>query len=211
MRINILSLGFLSMLVFLASCGENNGTSDGQAAAHTESSQKQNGGSAADYMLDSAHYAGLSYNPLTLSGGTSSTESLVHLALKGLQNNDTALLQSLVITEKEYMDIVFPEQGMHWAGARDSRPEVREFLWENQFGSSVKGLRRSLRDLGGRKLTLRNIDFTGGEKEYVSYTVHEGTEITVSDEEGKEHRLKAIGSIIEKDGTFKLMAWRDLD
>lgn len=211
MRINILSLGFLSMLVLLASCGDNSDTSGNRADTQTESSGTQNDQPAQDYMLDSAHYAALTYNPLTLNGGASSTESLVHLALKGLQKNDTALLQSLAITKDEYMDIVFPEQGMHWAGARDSRPEVREFLWENHFGSSVKGLRRTLRDLGGRKLTLRNIEFTGGEKKYISYTIHEATLLTVEDEQGKEHQIKAVGSIIEKDGTFKLMAWRDLD
>ncbi len=195
--------GFLSLALLLVSCTEQKQKEGAEA--------KQSADTQLSTLYDPAHYDTLAPNSTPLNGGTASAKALVAAALKGLQNNDTALLMSLLISQDEYLNIIYPEQGMHWAGARDKRPEVREFLWENHAGSSIKGLRRALRDLGGRTLTIEDINFSDGTKQYVSYRIHEGTVLTLVDESGHTHTTKAVGSIVEKDGAFKLMAWRDLD
>lgn len=202
--------GVFSLALLLVSCSEQMDR-NGTESTTERSATKQLADTQLSTLYDPAHYDTLVHNSTPLNGGTASAKALVAAALKGLQNNDTALLMSLLISQDEYFNIIYPEQGMHWAGARDKRPEVREFLWENHAGSSIKGLRRALRDLGGQKLTLNNIEFTDGTKQYISYRIHEGTVLTLVDESSNTHTTQAVGSIVEKDGVFKLMAWRDLD
>lgn len=167
-------------------------------------------GSDTSYIRDSAFYALLDSNTVPLSGGLPSIEDVVRKVLTGLEQLDTASLQQLLITQEEFRTIIYPEQGMHYAGSRDMRPEVQLFIWQNLEGSRNKGLRRILRDLGERKLTFVAVAFHDT-KVFPSYVVHEGTEVTVTDDRGKEHTLHSIGSIIEKDGVFKLMSYRDKD
>lgn len=162
------------------------------------------------YIRDSAFYASMDSNTVPLSGGASSPDELIGEVLTGLQRLDTASLQRLMITQGEFDTIIYPEQGMHYAGSRDMRPEVKRFIWQNLEGSRDKGLRRILRDLGERKLTAVSIEFDDT-KVFPSYVAHEGTKVTVTDEHGKKHELHSIGSLIEKDGIFKLMSYRDRD
>lgn len=199
------ALLFASFILFtLSSCGsEEPGSKDNNPPPADAAPV------AGSYILTPAHYDTLARNPIPLMGGRPSADSLVAAALDGLGRNDTALLKELLVTRDEYMKVLYPELGKHWPGARDSRPEIAEALWTNHAGNAMKGLRRALRDLGGRKLTLKRVEFADGAKEYVSYTTHEGTIVTAAEAGGKEQTIGAIGSIVEKDGVFKLMSYRD--
>lgn len=197
------AITLVPVLFFLVSCGPKEQTSEENDSTATASS------STTSYILTPAHYDTLSKNPAPLANGRSSIDSLLAAALDGIRQNDTATLKSLLITREEYLNIIYPELGKHWSGARDMRPEISDVLWTNHAGNSMKGLRRALRDLGGRDLKLEKVEFADGEKEYVSYVTHEGTVLTVKDGKGKNYRIGAIGSIVEKDGVFKLLSYRE--
>lgn len=191
-------------LFTLSSCGSEEPEPKGKDTPGAESASV-----AGSYILTPAHYDTLTRNPVPLMGGRPSADSLVAAVLDGLGRSDTALLKELLVTRDEYMKVIYPELGKHWPGARDSRPEIADALWTNHAGNAMKGLRRALRDLGGRELSVKRVEFADGTKEYVSYTTHEGTIVTAADARGKEQKIGVIGSIVEKDGVFKLLSYRD--
>jgi hypothetical protein len=147
----------------------------------------------------------------TLTGGASSPRALVDAALAAFSARDTATLAALLITRDEYMRVIYPELGAHFASARDTRRQTMEFLWENQSMNARQGLRKALRELGGKTLTTSYIEFTEGSKAFPSYTIHEGTEVTVFMPDGSTATVHALGSIVEMGGRYKLLSYRDLD
>ncbi len=192
------------LLVFLplTSCGDGNGP------------ERASSDSAVDpdsWILPSSYYDTLSPNPTPLTGGMASSEELVRAGLKALQRNDTTALVELMITPEEYSAIIYPELGKHWSGARDTRETITDWMKRNHFGSAEKGLRRMLRDFGGRSFRLDSVTFGDSIQVYPSYTIHQQTLVSVTDAEGKHRDLRAFGSIVEKAGIFKLLSWRDAD
>jgi hypothetical protein len=146
-----------------------------------------------------------------LVGGASSPRALVESALAAFRSRDTVALARLLVTRDEFMSVVYPELGAHYAAARDTRTETMRFLWQNQALNAQKGMRKALREIGGKELKVMSIEFTGGVKEFPSYRLYEGTEVTVGVRPGSTATLYALGSMIEQSGRFKLMSYRDLD
>lgn len=202
-----IGLFLLTLVPILSSCNGDSSGTNGKDSADASSTMKRPDPST--WVMDSAHYANLPRNPAPLRGGSESVEGVVTATLNALHEQDTLALKNLLVTRNEFVNIIYPELGKHWPGSRDMRPEIKDFVWGNHAGNTMKGLRRALRDLGGRELKLQKIEFTGGSQEYPSYTIHEEPVVTVLDETGREYRFEAIGSIIEKEGVFKLMAFRD--
>lgn len=147
----------------------------------------------------------------SLKDGASSPRELVERVLESLAARDTASLASLLVDRDEYMRVVYPELGAHFAAARDTRAETMEFLWENQSLNALKGMRKALRELGGVQMQLVTIEFKEGERRFPSYRLFEGTEVVVNQNDGRTATLYALGTMIEKDGRYKLMSFRDLD
>ena len=164
-----------------------------------------------DWMLDSAHFDMLTSNPIPLTDGYESVEELLRTALRGFEEQDTALLQRLLVTKSEYLEIIYPELGKHWPSARDMREEVQSFFWQNQYNSSMAGLLRRLKNFKERRLALIAFEFSDGVETYPSYKLHTGTRLQIRTETGDTISFTAIGSIVEKDNRYKLLSYRDLE
>lgn len=194
----------LLLLILLTSCGESAG-GDGSQSKDTASTSAD----STSWILTPAHYDTLSPNPAPLTGGKSSIEELVEAGLKGLKEKDTVTLLALMVTPEEYSTIIYPELGKYWSGARDRRETIAEWLRTNHFGSAEKGLRRSLRDFGGASFKLQNVTFQDSTQNYPSFTIHQQMLVSVADQDNKQRELKIFGSVVEKDGVFKLLSWRE--
>lgn len=71
---------------------------------------------------------------------------------------------------------------------------------------SRAGLTQTLAAHGGRQYTLEEVRF-GGKTDYRTYTVHRETTLVVRDTTGTEHELRVYGSMIEKDGAWKVFSY----
>ena len=147
----------------------------------------------------------------SLHAGATSIDDLVMRALSAFASRDTSRLQSLLITQNEFEHIVYPELGLHYPSARDARNETRVFLWEQQHLSARKGLYKALRDVGGKRMEQLDVRFADSAKRFLTYRLHEGTEVVVRMPDGSPATLFALGSIIERQGRFKLLSYRDID
>jgi hypothetical protein len=150
-------------------------------------------------------------NTPRLVGGAESVDDLVSQSLVAFSMHDTASLAGLLVTHDEFMSYIYPELGKYYPAARDTSLQAREFIWENQGLSTLAALRTGLRDIGGKKLDLVEVMFTEGTKSFDGYTIHEETRVKVRQEDGTETELHTMGSIVEMDGRYKFLTYRDRD
>lgn len=160
---------------------------------------------------DESGWLSMASSSRPLDGGASSVVDLVELAMDAFESHDTTALERLLIRRDEFVDIIYPELGLFYASARDTRIETKQFLWENQDRNSQKGLRKALREVGRKRMRVIDVRFEGGVKTFRTYKLHEGTQVIVRTERGTEATLLALGSIVERDGRFKLMSYRDIN
>ncbi len=104
---------------------------------------------------------------------------------------------------------IYPEYGLHYPAARDTSALAREFIWENQTLSTYAALNEILRQLDGKNMDLLDVRFGEGTQQFNSYSIHEGTITRVRFDDGREADLHALGSMIEMDGVYKLISYRD--
>lgn len=173
-----------------------------------EPPSSETAGARLPHVRDSAWYASLRPNPAELQYGSGSADELIDRLLQATAELDTATLADLAVSAAEWKEILYPEMGLHYAGARDSRPEIRDMVGELHFGTSLKGLRRLLRDYGGVRLQRRSLTVTGDTLHFPSYTIYQGIDLLVSGPDG-EGRVTFLGSIVEKDGVWKLLSYRE--
>jgi hypothetical protein len=164
-----------------------------------------------DYVVPREHYDSLIRNPTPLEGGAGSLAELAASALQALKALDTATLQNLVITPEEYSSIIYPELGLYWGSTRDSRPQVVSFLKENHVASSRKSLPRLIRDFGDRDLHYEGVVPFDSTQRFKSYLLHLNTRVAIRTPEGNPDTIRAFGSVVEKDGRFKFLSYRDPD
>ena len=167
-------------------------------------------GTPVSSVRDSSWFAALEPNRSGLQYGYGSAEELIDALLRGTAELDTTTLADLAVSATEWKEILYPEMGLHFAGARDRRPEIRDMIGELHFGSSLKGLRRLLRDYGGIRMQRRAWSATGDTLHFPSYTIYERPDLLVSGPDGPM-KVTFLGSLVEKDGVWKLLSYQDAD
>ena len=132
-----------------------------------------------------------------------SPAALGHAVLAALADEDADYLASLALSELEFRTVVWPEL----PSSRPERGLPFEYVWGDLHQKSTNGLRRLVARHGGRRYTLRAAAFRGETTPYETYRVHREAVLDLLDEEGTELTLPLFGSILERDGEFKLFSY----
>ena len=82
-----------------------------------------------------------------------------------------------------------------------------DYAWADLNQKSTNSLRRLVAGRGGQRFEVMDVDFTGETTRYESFVVHRDSFIVVRDEAGKERRIRAFGSVLERDGEYKLFSY----
>lgn len=159
--------------------------------------------------VSAASLAAMPARTLRLQKGAASPDAVVRQALAALAASDTARLLGMLVTESEFKQYLYPEFGAYYPAAADTSEQARQFVWENHSLGTYKALRKGMQNLAGRRMELVSVLFTDGEKRFGSYTIHEGTDVKVRLENGEQMDLHAFGAIVEMDGVYKLLSYRD--
>ena len=152
--------------------------------------------------------AGCSYGdrpapPSPLHQTFASPDALSRAVLAGLADDDADRLASLALSELEFRTVVWPEL----PASRPERGLPFDYVWGDLHQKSTNALRRLVARHGGRRYTLAGVVFRGETTPYESYRVHRETILDLVDEEGNELTLPLFGSILERDGEFKLFSY----
>lgn len=134
-----------------------------------------------------------------------SIEVLAGAFLDAIARADAQALRDLLVTEEEFHAWLWPEFPMS-----DPAMNVPEgFAWRNLAVKSDKGLRKILREHGGRRYEVRWVRFVEDAEDYPSFRVLGGTRIDVRDGQGAPVTITAAGSVVQLNGHYKFMSFRE--
>jgi hypothetical protein len=140
--------------------------------------------------------------PPPLQNTQPSAEAVASAVLDALARKDEAALAALALDDAEFRAHV-------WPGLPASRPERNlpySYVWGDLHQKSRAGLSQTLARYGGVRYDLRGVTFEG-QTQYPGYVVHRGATMRVRDAAGMEQDIRVSGSMIEKDGTWKVFSY----
>lgn len=138
-----------------------------------------------------------------LANTHASVEDLARAFLEGLERDNFDAVRALGLTREEFAWHVWPE-------LPSSIPERNlslDWVWGDMNGKSLRSLRRTVAAWGGRELELVRVEFAGETTGYHTFAVHRDARLVVQDEEGRVGRLDLFGSVMEKDGRYRLFSF----
>ena len=139
--------------------------------------------------------------PLTHTFG--SPEELASAVLDGLSRSDAEGLAALALSENEFRHHVWPALPV-------SRPERNmpfEYVWKDLQAKSRAHLAAKLADPALRRLTAGSVVFDGETTEYSGFAVMRKARLQVRDAAGESGSLRVFGSVLRKDGRYKLFSY----
>ena len=113
------------------------------------------------------------------------------------------MLESLPLSELEFRTVVWPEL----PSSRPERGLPFDYVWGDLHQKSANAMRRLIDRHGGKRYSLVGLEFDGQTTPYETYRVHRETVLAVRDEAGGQQELALFGSILERDGEFKLFSY----
>jgi hypothetical protein len=137
-----------------------------------------------------------------LADGAASPEALARAVLEAIRTNDRAGLVRLAVSEREFREHVWPRLPA-------SRPERKlpfSYVWGDLRQKSDAALATTIQRYRGRLFEVRNVSFSEA-TDYVEYKVHREATFGVRDSTGNESDLRVCGSLLEKDGVWKVFSY----
>jgi hypothetical protein len=138
-----------------------------------------------------------------LESAASSPDELARRFLDALAGNKPDEVRKLALSEEEFRKYVWPEL----PSAEPARNLTPEFVWNSLHIRSESNLRSMMASVGGHRLRLEEVRFTGGVTEYKTYRVHRASLLFLKDEVGKDQTVRLFGSVLELDGQFKIFSF----
>jgi hypothetical protein len=137
-----------------------------------------------------------------LANTSATPEALASAVLDALLRRDRARLDALGLSEREFRDHVWPDL----PAARPERNLPFSYVWGDLRQKSNLSLTRTLETYGGKRLTLQGVTFAGVTR-YARYTVHRDATFEVLDGSGAPRTVRVCGSLLEKDGVWKVFSY----
>lgn len=131
-----------------------------------------------------------------------SRAELVARVVAAVADSNTAALHALTMNAAEFGYLYFPTS----IYAREPYAQPPEVTWLLLDQNSRKGLLRLLREYGGKPLRAEGHRCTGEPGVEGMNRIHEHCTVQLRNEDGTIRDVRLFGSIIEREGRFKLMS-----
>lgn len=138
-----------------------------------------------------------------LANGQPSSSALADAVLDALARRDATALRALALDESEFRAHVWPSL----PSARPERNLPFSYVWGELRQKSDASLAETLTKRGGRRYQLVDVRFEGESTQYSGYVVHRGTVLRVRNDAGEEESIRVCGSLLEKDGVWKVFSY----
>ena len=140
----------------------------------------------------------------TLVDAAPSIEVLLQRVVDALAANDATALRRLRVTETEYREFIIPGSAKVGVPPQVLGAEDGDFYWQMLNTKSAYREAAVLKGFGGRRWTLKEVEYAKGHKQYAWFDAYATTVLTLVDEHGKEDEL-VLGSIAHVDGQYKFV------
>ena len=138
--------------------------------------------------------------PLTHTAA--SAEALAADIVQAVAQRDRARLESLALDEQEFRRHVWPEL----PASRPERNLPFSYVWGDLRQKSAAGLTQTLARHGGEGYEVVAVTFAGA-SHYGAYRVHRAPTIVVRGRSGDRGEIALTGSLLEKDGRWKVFSY----
>jgi len=142
---------------------------------------------------------------LRLQGATSSLNDLLRTVERGLAESDTARLYDLMISEREYRDILYPA----FPAAHPPINASFETLWVLQYGDAYRGLHRILARYGGHEVRVTAIRFNEPDQDFVNFVLHGTSRVDVTVDGEPLENVRLFGSVVRIADQWKVLTYPD--
>lgn len=139
----------------------------------------------------------------TLSNTFATPEALAQSVLGALAASDKTKLQSLALSESEFRTLVWPELPT----SRPERGVPFEYAWGQMKQRSDGSLSNTFQRYAGKRLTFVRVGATGESTQYKTFLVMRDSEIVATDESGRDLVVRLFGSMMVKDGRYKVFSF----
>jgi hypothetical protein len=137
-----------------------------------------------------------------LANAHPSAESLATAVVEAVRQADRPALEALAVSEREFREHVWPRL----PAARPERNLPFSYVWGDLRQKSGLALAATIQQHRGRLYDVMTVSFSGA-TDYIDYKVHREATFRVRDSTGNESDLRVCGSLIEKDGAWKVFSY----
>ena len=139
---------------------------------------------------------------MPLANTSASADDVAVAVFDALAREDRAALEALALSETEFRDHVWPQL----PAARPERNLPFSYVWGDLRQKSAGALSNTLGRVGGQRFDLVGVTFSG-QTDYDTFTVHREAMFRVRASTRDQNDLRVIGSMIEKDGAWKVFSY----
>ena len=138
-----------------------------------------------------------------LSNASASRDAALQRFLRAIETRDNADLRALTIDAAEFIDLYYLTSVYSHPPYKQS-PEI---VWLLQQQNSEQGLRRTLNRFGGQPASLKSYTCKPEPRVEGKNRIWEECMITWSHGSASVSTIRLFGSIIERDGAFKILSY----
>ena len=134
-----------------------------------------------------------------------SSEQLGLAVVDALNRKDIEHLNRLRVQREAFMDWI-------WRAFPASRPPSNfpsDFAWSNMNKKCNIGMKKWIARYGGHNLKFVGIRFDRPSEAYDGFQLLRGTVLTLQNAAGEKRDLKILGSVVVKNGRYKLLSYED--
>ncbi|HUP18499.1 MAG TPA: hypothetical protein VM778_00950 [Gemmatimonadota bacterium] len=142
---------------------------------------------------------------LALDGAADGLDDLLETIERGLAERDTAGLRALLPTEREYREILYPA----FPAAHPPIHASFETVWLLQLGDTWDGLKRILREYGGRDVEILDVRFVRPDQDFVNFRLHEASEVDLLVDGEPRSGVRLFGSVVQVGDRWKVLSYPD--
>ena len=129
-------------------------------------------------------------------------QALAQAVLAALALGDRAGLEAIALNEAEFRAHVWPSL----PAAREERNLPFSYVWGDLRQKSAQSLSAIVAEHGSHAYELVDVTFEG-QTDYGPYTVHREATFVVRTPSGEKKSVRVCGSMIERDGRWKVFSY----
>ena len=132
-----------------------------------------------------------------------SPEAVARRVIELLEAGDAEGLRAMAVSREEFHRVVYPEL----PASDPKRNTSADFLFGMTDRRSRRDLAFTLSRYAGQRIDLVAVDFLGATTEHRTFRVHRKAALTVRTPDGDRVVVRLFGSMIERDGRYKVFSF----
>ena len=147
----------------------------------------------------------LSPDELRLSGAAAGLDDLLRTVETALAESDSVRLLGLMVTAAEYERILYPA----FPAAHPPVNASFETLWVLHVTDALPGLRKVLREYGGKRVRILEVRFEKPGQDFVNFVLDETSVVDLEVDGARHDGVRLFGSVFHVGDQWKVLSYPD--